>query len=358
MPVVPRPRTRRLSTLALIAATSSVLVGADCLGPLLDDDDAEEPLLLASDSGFIGRLAGTDTEGNTVWTGSIATANRVSMVEDGGSVYYGAGSTVGSFVLLGTGAQEANWTWSAPDDVVALAGPGNGTLFVMTTSTLHGLSIDGGEIWTVDLLVDLSGVADDALGYSNGDLILGGDPTRRLDPSDGSVTHTYATGSSDVSALTVAGGLVYLASADGVVALSSATLDEQWTHATSAEVDEVATSAGGVAYAVRGGVVGFLANGGNPVFDSGAETGLFDGLAISQNVVLAARADGALLAFDEADGSEVWSETLAGPVGGLDANDITVFFGHGDVLEALALSDGSSLWRLTTSGSPAAVLAL
>ncbi len=346
-----------VSTLTLLGLGSILLVGADCLGSFVDDDDGE-PVILATDAGFLGRISGTDSEGTTVWTGSIDGANRVSMVEDGTTVYVGAGSTVAAFPLDNSGSAIADWTWSAPDDVVALAGPGVGAVFVMTTSTLHAVGTEGGEIWSLDLLVDLSGVSDDALGFEGGDLILGGDPTRRLDPSNGDVTHSLATGSSDVSDLVVSGGVAYIGSATGVVAASSGALAEQWTHATDGEVDELAASAGGVAYAVRGGVVGFLTSGGNPVFDSGAETGVFDGLVISQNVVIAARADGALLAWDELDGTEVWNESLTGPVGDVEANDRTVFYGHGDELEALALSDGSSLWRLTTTGGPAAVLAL
>jgi|GEM_PF-1701341 len=347
---------RRLLILALLVSSSSLL-GADCLGVLLDDDDSES-VVLATDSGYLGRLAGTSTEASTTWTGEIANSNRVSVVADAESVYVGAASQVRAVALTGLGEQAETWTWSAPDDVVALAGPGDGRLYVMTTSTLHALGTDGGEIWSVDLLLDLTGVADDAIAFGGGALILGGNPVRRLNPATGAVTHTLTTGSTDVSAVAVSGGVAYIATATGVVAAAAADLVQQWEHPTSAEVDEVHATASSIAYAVRGGEVGLLAIGGNPVFDSGSETGVFDGLLIAQNLVVAARADGDLLAWDEGDGSLIWSESLSGPVGGLDANGVTVFYGHGDELEALNLSDGSTLWRLSTTGSPTAVLAL
>ncbi len=347
-----------LSSLSLLLVTGSLLVGADCLGSVVDDDDGGEPLIYATDGGFIGRLSGTDTSGSTVWNGGISSSNRVALVADGAAVYVGAGSVVSSFPLDASGEHSAEWAWTAPDDVVALAGPGNGAVYAMTTSTLHAISTSGGELWSVDLLLDLSGVSDDAIAFSGGALILGGDPTRRLDPSNGDVTHTYATGSTDVSDVAISGGTAYLGTASGVVAVSASDLSEQWTLATSAAVDEVAAGADGVAYAVRGGVVGVVTSGGNPVFDTGAETGVFDGLVVSQNLVMAARADGTVLAWDELDGTEVWEAMLAGPVGGLDANAQTAFYGHADVIEALAMSDGSSLWSLVTTGNPAGVLAL
>jgi len=348
-----------LSSLSLLFITGSLLVGADCLGGVVDDDDDGEPLISATDGGAIQRLSGTDSVGSTVWTGEIASANRVSVVADAAAVYVGAGSVLSSFPLDGSGDHEEAWTWAAPDDVVALAGPGSGAVYVMTTSTLHAISTSaGGELWSVDLLLDLSGVADDAIAFASGSLIVGGDPTRRLDPSNGDVTHTYATGSTDVSDIAISGGTAYLATGSGVVAVAASDLSEQWTLPTSAAVDEVASGADGVAYAVRGGVIGVATSGGNPVFDSGDETGVFDALVVSQNLVMAARADGTVLALDEADGTEVWQAALAGPVGGLDANAQTAFYGHADVIEALAMSDGSSLWSLVTTGNPAAVLAL
>lgn len=344
------------ATLLLLAA-GTVLLGADCLG-ITDDDDDGEPVMFATDGGVIARYSGTSAEALPVWRSDISSANSVSLVDDGTTSYVGAGTVVSAFSLDAAGEQEPLWTWSAPDSVVAMAGPGSGLVFVMTTSTLHGLATDGGEVWSVDLLIDLGGVSDAALDFDNGDLILGGDPTRRLDPSSGAVTHTIDTGSSDVSAVRALGGVAYLATASGVLAVGSSALDEQWFHATSAEVDALAVTGSSVGYAVRGGVVGVLAAGGNPVFDSGSDTGVFDGLLLVQNLLVAARSDGSLLAWDEVDGTQVWAEDHAGPVGALDANGLTVFYGHGGDLEALNLSDGSTLWTLTTTGSPVAVNAL
>jgi hypothetical protein len=353
----PSPATPRFARLAVLLLASTVLVGADCLGSLIDDDDGE-PVLYATNGGEVGRVGSTGFEAIDIWSGSIPSANRVVMVVDATQAYVGGGTSVASFALEASGENVEVWTWSAPDDVVAMAGPGGGVLFVMTTSSLHGLGTDGGEIWSVDLLLDMSGVADSALGFGGGTLVLGGDPTRRLDPGTGQVTHTLATGSTDVSAVVVGGASVYIATSTGLMAASAGTLTEQWFHETDAEIDAVAASADAVAYAVRGGVVGLLTSGGNPVFDTGAQTGVFDGLALAGNLVLAARADGTLLGWDEADGAELWSATRSGPVGGLGATADTVYYGHGSDLEALSLSDGGNLWTRTTSGNPVAVLPL
>ena len=344
-----------LSTLLIV---SGFLLGADCLGVPLDDDDAAEPLLMATNAGSVGRFAGELDSASTLWTASILDSNRVSLAADGATAYVGAGDEVAAFALDGAGTMDPLWSWGAPDDVVALAGPASGRLFVMTNSTLHGLDTNGGELWSVDLLIDLGGVSDDALAVSGSDLILGGDPTRRLDPSTGSVTHTLATGSSDVSDLVISGGVAYIGAASSLIAASSSTLTEQWSVPTTAAVDQVAVSGTSVAYAERGGVVGVVTLTGNPVFDT-ATSDVYDALLVVENLVVAARLDGALFAWDELDGTEIWSAPeLSGPVGSLDSNTVTAFYGHGDVLEGINLSDGSTLWQLSTSGEPVAVLAL
>lgn len=352
---------RAIHVLSLLLL-STVLVGADCLGGFIDDDDAGEQVLVGTDGGSLGLWSAGELETTAVWTTSIAAANRVAMAVDVDTVYVGAGADISAFPLAADSeTQAALWTWSAPDDVVAMAGPGGGAVFVMTTSTLHALSdADGGELWTVDLLMDLTGVSDDALGYSGGTLVLGGNPTRRLDPSTGAVTHEYATTSSDVSNLEVVGGAVYLAAAEGVVALSSDTLSPLWTYPTTVEVDAVAVSTAGVAFAERGGGVGSLTlASGNPVFHTDTAD-VYDALHAAAGLVVAARSDGALMAFDEVDGASPWEplESLGGPVGTLDANTQTAFYGHGSVLDGINLSDGSSLFRLTPSGRPVAVIAL
>lgn len=351
-----------LTRTALLLLLSTVLTGADCLGVLPDDDDAGEEVLVATDAGSLGLWSAGEVETTAIWTTTIPSANRVALAVDADTVYVGAGADISAFPLGATeGSQEALWTWTASDDVVAMAGPGDGALFVMTTSMVHALSDeDGGELWSVDLLIDLSGVADDALGYDGGNLVLGGNPTRRLDPATGAVTHEYPTSSSDVSDLEVDGGSVYLAAAEGVVALTSATLTESWVHPTAIEVDEVAVGASGVGFALRGGGIGMLvADNGTPVFTTDAQD-VYDGLLIAGGLLVVARSDGAVLAFDEADGTEPWAplETLGGPVGGMDANAQTLFYGHASVLDGINLSDGSSLFGLSPSGRPVAVTAL
>ena len=121
------------STLLLLTV-GSLLVGADCLGSLVDDDDGD-PLLFATDGGVVARFSGTPVEALPVWRGAIDASNSVSMVDDGSTTYVGAGSTVSAFLLDAADEQQAVWTWSAPDSVVAMAGPGNGLVFVMTTSS-------------------------------------------------------------------------------------------------------------------------------------------------------------------------------------------------------------------------------
>ncbi len=351
-------RTTPVLSLLLL---STVLTGADCLGVLGDDDDGER-VLVGTDGGSLSLWSAGEIETTSIWTTSIASANRVALVVDSDTVYVGAGAEIAAFPLEADSiSQAALWTWSAPDDVVAMAGPGSGAVFVMTTSTLHALSDeDGGELWTVDLLLDLSGVSDDALGFANGDLILGGNPTRRLDPSTGATTHQIAMASSDVSDLQVVGGTVYLAAAEGVVALTSSSLSPLWTYDTPVQVDAVAVSSAGVGFAERGGGVGSLTLGtGSPSFTTDASD-VYDGLLAAAGLVVAARSDGTLLAFDEVDGSAPWEplDSFGGPVGGLDGNNQTLFYGHSSVLDGVNASDGSSLFSLTPNGRPVAVVAL
>ena len=327
---------------------------------VLDDDDAGDEVLVATDAGTLGLWSATELEVTSIWRTDIPSANRVALTADSDTVYDGPGSEISAFPLAASSeSQEALWTWSAPDDVVALVGPGGGAVYAMTTSTLHAIADgDGGELWSIDLLLDLTGVSDDALVYDGGDLILGGNPVRRIDPNSGAVTNEYETTSSDVSGLAISGGVVYVAAAEGVLALSSGALVEQWVHATAVEVDAVAVGSAGVAFAERGGGVGSLAANGNPVFVS-ADQDVYDGLLAVEGLVVAARSDGALLGFDAADGASVWVvDSLGGPVGGLDATGLTIFYGHANVLDGVNVSDGSALFSLSPSGRPVAIDAL
>jgi outer membrane protein assembly factor BamB len=275
-------------------------------------------------------------------------------VSGDGSIFGGSGSTVAAWDEAGAEL----WSWGAPDDVVALAGPGGGAVFVLTVSTLHALSsTDGGELWGVDLLLDLPGVADAAIAFGDGALFVGGDPMRRLSTSDGSVTAEIGVGSDDVSGIVVDGGSIYVAGPSSVLAATTS-FEPLWEVSAGGAVDRVAVSSGTVAYAVRGGGVGAVSAGaGDPLWASN-DSEVWDGLFARSGLAVAARSDGALSAFDLGTGTSVWTVDGSSPVGGLHGSDTTVFYAHGDLLDGINLEDGSSLWTLSPSGRPVAVRAL
>ena len=349
---------RRLSLVVLCWACVPLL-GA-CGDFLGDDDDVEGDLfVLANDQGNVQLLAGGDVSAALLWEGEVAPAVSAVMVSDGLSLFVGSATEVAAF-SQSTGTLQ----WSTPatitGDAVALAGPGSGAVYAMTLDgSLSAIDlVDGSTIWTLDLLVDLPGASDDALLYSGGVLFLGGDPIRALSPSDGSLLASYSSGDSYVSDLAVVDGTLFAGLADRVVALSVSSLEELWSYPTSDEVDNLVAGGGSVFFSVVGGGVHLLTLSGNPVASAG-DDGVFQALTRSNNnLLLAARSDATLFAWDEVALEEVWSLTEADtPVQGLVASGASVFYGNAGYVDGISAVDGSSLWYYQ-AGSPAGLLGL
>ncbi len=348
---------RHLALVGLLALLPALSACGDFFG---DDGDVEgDPFVLANDQGSVQALAGGDVSAALLWEGEIAPSATAVMVSDGDSLYVGSATQVVAF-SQSTGAQQ----WAAPasltGDAVALAGPGSGAVFAMTLDgSLSAINLlDGSISWTLDLLVDLPGSSDDALFFSEGVLFLGGDPIRALSPTDGSLLASYSTGDSYVSDLAVVGGAVFAGLADRVVALSSSSLEELWSHPTSDEVDNLVAGGGSVFFSVVGGGVHLLTDSGNPVASAGGDS-VFQALArSSRNLLLAARSDATLFAWDEVALEEQWSLTEADtPVQGLVASGSSVFYGNAGYVDGISASDGSSLWYYQ-AGVPAGLLGL
>ncbi len=348
---------RRLFLVGLWALIPVLSACGDFFG---DDDDVEGDLFaLANDQGNVQALAGGDVSAALLWEGEIAPSATAVMASDGDSLYVGSATEVVAFSQA-TGAQQ----WAAPatltGDAVALAGPGGGAVYAMTLDgSLSAISVlDGSISWTLDLLVDLPGASDDALLYSDGVLFLGGDPIRALSPTDGSLLVSYSTGDSYVSDLAVVGGTLFAGLADRVVALSSSSLGELWSHPTSDEVDNLVAGGGSVFFSVVGGGVHLLTDSGNPVASAGGD-GVFQALArSSSNLLLAARSDATLFAWDEFALEEQWSLSEADtPVQGLVVSGSSVFYGNAGYVDGINASDGSSLWYYQ-AGVPAGLLGL
>jgi len=347
---------RSLGPLFLLCSLSLSL-GA-CEGFTDDDDDDGTSFALATDEGALQLLTGGNS--SLLWDAEIAAASTASITSDGSSLFVGSGTEVNAF-SQSSGA--ALWTSpvSLPGDVVALAGPGEGAVYAMTLDgTLSALAVaDGALLWSVDLLVALPGSSDDALLFAAGSLLLGGDPIRNLDPADGSVRASYVSGDSYVSDMAVVGSTLYAGLANGVVALSVSSLSEQWRHDTEDEVDNLSVSSASVFYSVVGHGVGLLTTTGNPVAVAGDDA-VFEALAVSsENLLLGARSDGTLFAWDETALTSVWSvPDLSTPVQGLIIISDRVFYAHGVFVDGINLSGGESLWVYTSPGNPVGLLAL
>ena len=352
------PLSRSLGPLSLLVALGLSLGACELF---IDEDPADgTPFALATDQGSLQLLSGGTVSASLLWDAEIAAAGKASIASDGNSLFVGSGTEVNAFSQSSGAA-----LWTAPidvaGDVVALAGPGQGAVYAMTLDgTLAALAVnDGSLLWSVDLLVGLPGSSDDALLFAAGALLLGGDPIRSLDPADGSVRASYASGDSYVSDMAVVGSTLFAGLADGVVALSVSSLSEQWRHDTADEVDNLAVGSASVFYSVVGQGVGLLTTTGNPVAEAGGDA-VFEALAVSsENLLLGARSDGTLFAWDEAALADVWSvPDLSTPVQGLVSNSNSVFYAHGLFVDGINLSDGSSLWIYTSPGNPVGLLGL
>ncbi len=348
---------RKFCVLALCSLLPTLTA---CEGFFGDDDDEGDLFALATDQGTVQVLSGGDVSTTLVWEGETAGSGTAVMASDGLALYVGSAQQVVAFSQA-TGAE----LWSAASaltgEVVALAGPGAGALYAMTLDgSLSAVDVaDGSTLWTLDLLVDLPGASDDALIFADGFLVLGGDPIRVLEPSDGSVLASYATGDSYVSDLAVVAGTLFAGLADRVVALSLNSLGELWSHPTADEVDNLVAGGGSVFFSVLGGGVQLLTTSGNPVASAG-DDGVFEALArSSNNLLLGVRSDAALFAWDELALSEVWSVADADtPVRGLVTSGASVFYGNAGYVDGINASNGNSLWYYQPPGTPSGLLGL
>lgn len=339
-------------TRGLVSILLALLAGCDEL-PFDGDGD---PVVVVTSTGEVQRLSAGDDSASALWTASIDSSNQVSIAADGSDLFVASGQEIGAW-----DRDSGEAIWDAPvameTEVVALAGVGGGAVFARTFDALVALqAADGGEIWRLDGL-DLAGAADSALAYGSGAVFLGGSPMRRIDPASGGVTDEEA-GDQDTSEIAVGGSTLYAGMSSGVQAFGAAGLSFQWENPTADGVDHLSVGDDSVLYSVLGGGVGALTLGGNPIGE--AQDGeVFDALAISGNLLLAARTDGTLFAFDEAQVEEVWVvEDTQGTVWDLAVNDRTVFYAVDGVLEAINLEDAAALWTHNTDGNIVAVEAL
>ncbi len=343
-----------MRTTAVWGALALVMVGC---GPILDDDDGE-PAVVATNTGAVQRIGAAEELVSVLWSGTIDASSSVSILADGSDVFVGSGQEVRAF----DDGDGGNEVWDPPvsfaTEVVALAGPGGGNLFVLTIDSLVALNVaDGSEVWRQDLF-DLGDPANDALAFGAGAVFLGGDPISRLDPATGDVTHT-ADGTSQISDVVVDGNSVFVGGPDGVTAFGATSLGESWHHPTSGDVDALAVGNGTVLYSVFGGDggMGALTSSGNPIGE--AEPGeVFQTVAVAGSLLLGARADGTLVALDAADLGEVWTAPGDSTVWGLSTNAQTVFYATGGALDGLNLDDGSQLWDFAGNGDIVEALAL
>jgi hypothetical protein len=316
-----------------------------------------EPLVVGTDSGNVVRLSGGDDSATVEWQGEIpAGADRVALASDGQDVFAGAGREVHAFALDGGGAQLWDPPASLDDDVVALAGPDGSAVYAMTLTSIVALQVsDGAELWSVDLLLDLPGSADDALVYGDGALFLGGESIRKLDPASGAVTADFDTGTGDsnVSDVRVSGGTLFAGLVDGVLALSTGSLSEQWK-VEAGEVDNLELGESTILFSVLGAGLHAVTTGGADVGSSGTED-VYEAVAAGGGMLLGAQGDGTLDAF-AADGfGAAWNLSGQTPVRGLAANDQTAFFASGGTVDAVNLSDGAEIWSWAPDGEPVAL---
>lgn len=344
-----------IKRILLLWALAALL--ASC-GPIFDDDDGE-PAVVGTSSGAVQRVAASEEGTRVVWSGAIDPSNNVRILSDGADVFVASGQEVKLFDDDSSGAS----LWDPPvafaTDVIAIAGPADGALFVLTDSALVAIEVsDGSERWNIDLF-DLGDPADDAIAVVGGALFLAGDPINRIDPATGDVTHS-AAGTASISRLVGESGSVYVGGPSGVTAYAASTLSQSWHHDTDGSVEELAVSGGSVGYAIFGGSggVGLLTTSGNPVGEAEPDE-VFQALALGGSLLVGARADGTLVALDEADLSEVWTAPGDSEVRGLSLNSQTIFYATGGVLDGINLDDGSHLYGpVSGDGSIIAVRAL
>ncbi len=332
--------------LALLLVLLPALAGCDGLF----DDGSGEPLLVATSSGTLVSLLGTTDEARVQWTADIPTAQQVSLVDNGTAVFVGAGQQV---TALSLEDGSSLWTASMDDDVVHLADPTASSVFAMTFTGVAALSVaDGSVQWTLDFL-NLGGVSDDAFAQSGGALVLGGDPIRLLDPSNGTESATYTTGDDAVSEVLVSssGQRIYAGLADGVAALSASNLGETWRLSMPSEVDHVAASASVVFYSVLGGGLGAVNASSGAEIGSTGTSDVFSALAASDSLLVGARSDATLHAYRPADFASAWTvDDVASPARDLALGSDTLFYANGGFVDGINVEDGGSLWSFQPDG--------
>jgi len=331
-----------------------VLSGCGILDGILGGDGT--PVLIATDSGQLIRLSVSEDGSTSEWSASIASANKVSLTEDGDLVFVGAADQVAAFSL-----SDGVAAWSAPatlpQDIVAVAGPSDGVVLARSFDWLFGLdAADGSELWRQDLLLDLPDAADEALAAGGGVALLGGDPIRRIDPTTGDVDGQADVDDPAVSQIVIAGGVAYVGLVEGVTALPlNGDFTRSWTLPTDADVDFVAVSGDTVAYAILGSGVGLATTAGAPIAASDS-TEVLRGLVLADGLAIGARSDAGLVAWDATTAEEVWTvDGSGGDVWGIAADADTVYYAADGVLEGIATIDGSLLFSSSSSGDVVAV---
>lgn len=335
--------------LVLVSVPSLALVGCDIFG---DDPIAGDAAFAITDTGTVLKLVSGDDAVDAPWTATVASGSEAVAQTSGDDLIVAVGSTI--HAVAGTDGAVL-WTWDAPSTVTALAGPVGGVVAVLTLDSLHGLGEgDGGEVWTHDLL-DLPGVSDHALGAAGEHFVLGGAPARVLNAGTGDVAAAADLGVGTVQELAVSGSRAVFGGTTGLVAATVPGLSAEWTLPTDDEVDRL-TVGGSFYYALLGGGVGGVDSDGTLLFET-AVGDLFTALAAGGGLLVGARTDGTVFAWDGTTGAESWPISAPEPVTGLAIGGSTLFFLHGDVIDVANLADGADIGQHTADGTPVAIAA-
>lgn len=336
-------------------AGALLLLASGC--GLFDDsvDPDGDSVVVLTDAGTIERWVAGDDGPVQVWSDTVSAGSTGLLRSDSEFVYAAVDSTISAFDPAGGGAPWAT-PFTTPSTVVATAGPVDGVLAVLTLTDLHGIDIvDGSESWKINL-IDVPGVSDDALAGGAGNFVLGGEPVRAISAATGVVAASRDLGQGTVWSAAAAGGIAYVGSDSSLDALDIGDLAERWSLETSGAVEHILP--GSPAYfAVLGGGVGAASGTGEDLFSVGGDE-IFEAIDAGSDVLVGARGDGSIFAWDAASGADHWSlEAATGTTTGLVANGDTLFHAHGAVLDVIGLSDGTNLGTTTLDGSPIALIA-
>jgi outer membrane protein assembly factor BamB len=338
----------RLLSLLLVAFTA----GCDLL---LGDDDDGDPGLVGDAGGTVYRLSGGVDTVDVIWTADVAVTDSISFATAGSTVIVAAGSRVHGFA---EDSGDELWTADVIDQVVALT-QGDGRAYALSFTALTAIDVDDGSIvWTLDFTADaIVGVSFADPVFSGSAVILGGDPVRRVDAASGIVSATYATSDTEMLGLAADGSEVFVGTRNGIFGLSGG-LDETWSLARTDDVDRIVPTPAGIFYSQVGAGVGLVSDAGAALWneDDGA---VYEALVAGEGVVVGARLQGTVHAFNPTDGTSLWSvDTTSSPVRGLAVSGTTVLYGGGMFVQGLDLNDGSVLWEWSPGAGPVGVAAL